>query len=170
MDRHGSEKFDDLFGENTGEPGSLAEIVDKHAGDAIFLSGEDNGSVKGADGGLSDMVGELGQLDPDEDWEDRDDDELSRDAIAGVDITGTATGVARGFGSHLPLDIGSGGFQIEDMPDGALNHARATADAELDDYDDDYLERPDFDSDDTEAEGVRNKKVYDLDINIENED
>jgi len=33
-----------------------------------------------------------------------------------TDIAGHAAGIARGFGSSSPLDIGSGGFQIRDNP------------------------------------------------------
>ena len=48
-------------------------------------------------------------------------------------------GIARGFGTHLPQDIGAGGFQVETIPDSVLNLAtRPLADGEeLDDYDDD---------------------------------
>jgi hypothetical protein len=34
-----------------------------------------------------------------------------------VDITGTVTGVDRGMGTHLPLDLGAGGFQIVEPED-----------------------------------------------------
>jgi hypothetical protein len=33
-----------------------------------------------------------------------------------TDIAGHAAGIARGFGTSLPLDIGAGGFQIRDNP------------------------------------------------------
>ena len=52
---------------------------------------------------------------------------------------GTVAGIARGFGTHLPQDIGAGGFQVETIPDSALKlPPRPLADGEeLDDYDDD---------------------------------
>ena len=167
LDRHGSEEFNELFEENTAEPGTLAEIVDKHAGDALFLSDEKDGSVRGADGGYSDIITELGPLDPDDDWEESDDDTLSGDAIAGVDITGTAPGVARGFGSHLPLDLGAGGFQIEDIPDRALpNMHRPQADEELDDYDDDDPNNGKYDPRDLETLSIPGAKTFDLDSDL----
>ncbi len=138
LNQHGSEKFDELFEENTGAIGDLSDIVDKHAGDAVFLGGINDGSVKGADGGEADFIGEMNSSDPDDFDEERDDDSLSGQAASDVDITGTAAGIARGFGSHVPLDIGSGGFQIEEIPDRALSHlGRTLPDEELDDYDDD---------------------------------
>ncbi len=147
LDQHGSQKFNELFEENTAEPGSLAEIVDKHAGDAIFLGTENDGDVKGADGGLTDFVGSMTERDPNDFYEEDDDDSISSDAIGNVDITGSAAGVARGFGSHVPLDLGSGGFQIEEIPDRAIpNMNRAQATEELDDYDDDDSSNGKYDS------------------------
>jgi hypothetical protein len=146
LNRHGSEKFDKLFEQNTAEPGSLSDIVDKHAGDAIFLSDSDDGGAKGADAGLADFVGEMNMRSEENDWEEVvdnwesvDDDAITSEAVSGVDITGTAQGVARGFGSHLPLDLGADGFQIKSMPNELGRGARHDAlkpGEELDDYDD----------------------------------
>ena len=36
--------------------------------------------------------------------------------IEAVDIAGRAPGVARGFGTSVPMDIGSGGFQVRNNP------------------------------------------------------
>ena len=167
LNQHGSEKFDELFEENTGEPGSLAEIVDKHAGDAIFLSPLSDGDVKGADGGLGDLVGEMEPSDPDDNWEEGDDDRLSSDAIAGVDITGTAAGLARGFGSHVPLDIGSGGFQIEEIPDRALpNRNRPAPGEELDDYDDDDPSNGKYDPRELESLSIPGARTRDQDTGV----
>jgi hypothetical protein len=168
LDQHGSEKFSELFDEDTGEPGSLGEIVDKHAGDAIFLAPEDNRPAKGADGGYSDIVGEMLPSDPDDFYEEGDDDLISGDAIAGVDITGTAPGLARGFGSHVPLDLGAGGFQIENIPDRALPHVnRPLADEELDDYDDDDPGNGKYDPKDLETLSIPGSGTHDEDSDLE---
>jgi hypothetical protein len=168
LDHHGNEKFDELFEENTGEPGALGDIVDKHSGNIVLLPGERDGSVSGADGGLMDFVVELGSSDPDDDWEEADDDGISRDAISGVDITGTTPGLARGFGSHVPLDLGSGGFQIEEIPDRALpNMYRPRADEELDDYDDDNPNNGKYDPKDLEALSIPGSHLHDQDSDIE---
>ena len=57
-----------------------------------------------------------------------------------TDQTGTVEGIARGFGTHLPQDLGRDGFQVEEIPRRALKFrdqpARADGE-ELDDYDDD---------------------------------
>lgn len=140
LNRHGSEKFDQLFEQNTAEPGSLGEIVDKHAGDAVFFLDDDEG-VRGADGGIGDFIPEMNSSNEDDGWDisgDDDDDGLSDEAVSTVDITGTAQGVARGFGSHLPIDLGAGGFQIKQMPDRMLPKNTPNAPGpgeELDDYD-----------------------------------
>ena len=59
--------------------------------------------------------------------------------VLATDGSGTVAGIARGFGTHLPQDIGAGGFQVETIPDSALKYqGRPPADGEeLDDYDDD---------------------------------
>ncbi len=65
LDQHGSQKFNELCSKRTRpSPAHLAEIVDKHAGDAVFLGTENDGDVKGADGGLSDFVGSMTERDP----------------------------------------------------------------------------------------------------------
>jgi hypothetical protein len=43
---------------------------------------------------------------------DLDDD----DRLETTDVGGRAPGIARGFGTSLPMDIGSGGFQVRDNP------------------------------------------------------
>jgi hypothetical protein len=155
LDQHGSEKFNKLFNEDTAEPGTLAEIVDKHAGDALFLSAEDDGSVKGADGGIADFVGEMGEADPDDAYEDYNDLTLTGERVGSVDITGTAEGLARGFGSHRALDLGADGFQIEEIPDRALPYTNRTGtDEELDDYDDDDPTNGKYDPKDLEGLSV----------------
>jgi len=166
MERHGSDKFYQLFEETTAEPGSLGEIVDKHAGDAVFLSGEQQSAAKGADSGLADFVGEMGQSDPDNDWEEREDDKISFDAVSGVDITGSTPGIARGFGSHVSLDLGSGGFQIEDIPETALSHhAVRRPGEELDDYDDDNPDNGKFDPKELEDLSIPGSHLRDQDSN-----
>jgi hypothetical protein len=124
----------DLFDENTNEIGALGDIVEKHAGDAIFLTPAER-SVTGVDAGEGDFEAEMLPTDP---LDDEDDgvpylDEDSKNW--GTDQTGTVTGIARGFGTHLPQDLGAGGFQIEAMPDKALQ-PRVPPTGELDDYDD----------------------------------
>jgi hypothetical protein len=167
LDQHGSEKFDNLFEENTGEPGSLGEVVDKHAGDAVILSDEESGIGKGADGGLADLVGELGQSDPADDSEESDDDAISGDAVSEVDITGSTPGVARGFGSHVALDLGAGGFEIEDIPQRVLpNMQRPHVNEELDDYDDDNPNNGKYDPKDLELLSVPGSKIIDEDSEI----
>jgi hypothetical protein len=60
------------------------------------------------------------------------------DRILVTDQTGSVEGIARGFGTHLPQDLGAGGFHIEEVPDAALRLPRPVIHAgeELDDYDD----------------------------------
>jgi len=51
------------------------------------------------------------------------------------DITGTVQGIGRGFSTHLPQDIGAGGFQIEEVS--SLQDPRADEnDALMDDEED----------------------------------
>ncbi len=130
-----------LFDEDTNQVGSLGEIVEKHAGDAMFLTPPEK-SIGGADGGEADFEAEMLEADPDPEAGDDDNDLYSADderGVFGTDQTGTVEGIARGFGTHLPQDIGAGGFQVETIPDSALKlRARPLADGEeLDDYDDD---------------------------------
>lgn len=64
--------------------------------------------------------------------------EEERDFVGGAgldrapDLTGTVTGIARGMSTHLPQDVGAGGFQIEEpealRDPGALDDLRARAD------------------------------------------
>jgi hypothetical protein len=130
----------DLFDEDTNQIGSLGDIVEKHAGDAVFLTPPEK-SVGGADGGEMDFEAEMLEADPapndgmdDEDFYSASDET----GTLGTDQSGTVAGIARGFGTHLPQDFGAGGFQIEAIPDRALRlQGRPPADGEeLDDYDD----------------------------------
>jgi hypothetical protein len=141
LDKH-DKIHHELFDEDTNQVGSLGDIVDKHAGDAVFLAPVERG-VGGADGGESDFEDEMNEADPAE-REGMDPDDLysadnERD-IFQADQTGTVEGIARGFGTHLPQDLGRGGFQVEEIPRRALKYrdqpARADGE-ELDDYDDD---------------------------------
>ena len=137
LDKH-DKIHHELFDEDTAQVGSLGDIVEKHAGDAVFLAPEEH-SVGGADGGLSDMEAEMNDTDPasEEAIDSRDLYSADDDEIFAADQTGTVAGIARGFGTHLPQDIGSGGFQVEEIPDAALAPGRPLRDGEeLDDYDD----------------------------------
>ncbi len=140
LDRHNGIHHE-LFDEDTNQVGSLGDIVEKHAGDAVFLTPPEK-SVGGADAGLSDWEAEMLEADPAPDAGMDSGDLYSaedEDGIEGTDATGTVAGIARGFGTHLPQDIGAGGFQVETIPDSALKYqARSlAAGEELDDYDDD---------------------------------
>jgi len=152
LDKH-SKIHHELFDEDTAQVGSLGDIVEKHAGDAVFLAPAEK-SVGGADGGMSDYEAEMNEADPaagegfDPDdlysaaGEGFDPDDLysaaDEDALSSTDQTGTVAGIARGFGTHLPQDFGSGGFQVEALPDAALALQRRPLreGEELDDYDD----------------------------------
>jgi hypothetical protein len=155
LDKHGSKKAHELFDENTAQVGSLGEVVDKHAGDSISLT-DDQRSPGGADGGEQDFVAEMNPEDPSAEWEELDDEYAASDredsqGIGETDITGTAAGIARGFGSHLPQDLGSGGFEIEEIPRRALRYqGQPAADEELDDYDDDDPNNGKYDPKDLE--------------------
>ncbi len=140
LDKH-SKIHHELFDEDTNTVGSLGDIVEKHAGDAVFLTPEEK-SVGGADGGLSDWEAEMTETDPAPNaGMDAGDlySEGDEDGLPSADMTGTVAGIARGFGTHLPQDIGGGGFQVEEVPDVALGlPPRIIRDGEeLDDYDDD---------------------------------
>ncbi len=143
LDKH-DKIHHELFDENTNEIGSLGDIVEKHAGDAVFLAAPEH-SPGGADGGEEDFEAEMLEADPaPNDGMDAGDfySAADEDGILGTDQTGTVEGIARGFGTHLPQDIGAGGFQVESIPDRVLNlRPRPLADGEeLDDYDDDTNE------------------------------
>lgn len=136
-----------LFDEDTNQVGSLGDIVEKHAGDAVFLAPPEK-SAGGADGGESDFEAEMLETDPAPGEGMNPDDLYSEGDERGVfsaDATGTVAGIARGFGTHLPQDIGQDGFQVEAIPDSALRMSpRPLADGEeLDDYDDDTDEGKD---------------------------
>ncbi len=131
----------ELFDEDTNQVGSLGDIVEKHAGDAVFLTPAEK-SVGGADGGLSDWEAEMLEADPAPDAGMDEADLYSAEDEEGMpsaDQSGTVAGIARGFGTHLPQDIGAGGFQVETIPDSALKlrPRPLAAGEELDDYDDD---------------------------------
>jgi len=139
LDKHDTIHHE-LFDEDTAQIGSLGDIVEKHAGDAVFLTPPEK-SVGGADGGESDFEAEMLDTDP-APGEGMDPDDLYSEGdergIFAADATGTVAGIARGFGTHLPQDIGRDGFQVETIPDSALKTPpRPLADGEeLDDYDD----------------------------------
>ena len=140
LDKHDSIHHE-LFDEDTNQVGSLGDIVEKHAGDAMFLTPPEK-SVGGMDGGLGDWEAEMLETDPAPNTGMDAGDLYStedQDGVKGTDGSGTVAGIARGFGTHLPQDIGAGGFQIESIPDSALKYqGRPLADGEeLDDYDDD---------------------------------
>lgn len=135
----------ELFDEDTAQVGSLGDIVEQHAGDAVFLTPPEK-STGGADGGYSDWEAEMNETDPAPN-EGMDPDDLysaeDETEVTGTNQTGTVEGIARGFGTHLPQDIGRGGFQVEELPDAAMKLENRPAPAEgeeLDDYDDDAEE------------------------------
>lgn len=131
----------ELFDENTSQIGSLGDIVEKHAGDAVFLTPPEK-SPNDVDGGEEDFEAEMLEADPaPNDGMDSADlfSAADEDGTLGADQTGTVAGIAPGFGTHLPQDFGAGGFQVEAIPDRVLSmQARPLAEGEeLDDYDDD---------------------------------
>ena len=140
LDRHDAVHHA-LFDEDTGQVGSLGDIVEKHAGDAVFLTPPEK-SLNGVDGGEADFEAEMLETDP-APSDGMDDADLysagDEDSIFSTDQTGTVEGIARGFGTHLPQDIGAGGFQVETIPDRVLKlRGKPLAEGEeLDDYDDD---------------------------------
>jgi hypothetical protein len=144
LDKH-DKIHHELFDEDTAQVGSLGDIVEKHAGDAIFLTPAER-SYGGADGGESDFEEEMNATDPAADEGMDPDDLYSAEDERGIfqtDQTGTVEGIARGFGTHLPQDLGRDGFQVEEIPRRALQYrdqpARGDGE-ELDDYDDDKQE------------------------------
>ena len=131
----------ELFDEDTDEIHSLGDIVEKHAGDAVFLTPPEKQN-NDIDGGEMDFEEEMLETDPaPNDLSLRADlySAEDEDNITSTDQSGTVTGIARGFGTHLPQDIGREGFQVESIPDSALKRpGRPLAEGEeLDDYDDD---------------------------------
>ena len=139
LDKH-DKIHHELFDEDTNEVGSLGDLVEKHAGDAVFLTPAER-SIGGADGGEADWEAEMSDTDPADGGDENPGDLYSardEDTIFATDQTGTVEGIARGFGTHLPQDIGAGGFQVEEIPRKALKYqGRPVADGEeLDDYDD----------------------------------
>ena len=132
-----------LFDEDTAQVGSLGDIVEKHAGDAEFLAAPQK-SPNGVDGGEADFEAEMLMADPAAHEDQNPSDMFSPDNETGevsVDQTGTVAGIARGFGTHLPQDIGAEGFQVETLPNSALFAPQPLADGEeLDDYDDNKAE------------------------------
>ncbi|MCW3061439.1 MAG: hypothetical protein JWQ02_3260 [Capsulimonas sp.] len=154
LDKHSSIHHE-LFDEDTAQVGALGDIVEAHAGDAVFLTPAEK-SVGGADGGESDFESEMLSADPDEDAGNDPSDRYSSavdESAWGTDQTGTVEGIARGFGTHLPQDLGRDGFQVEEIPDQALQYqGRAVADGEeLDDYDDEDETNGKFDSEEALA-------------------
>ncbi|MGI4787400.1 MAG: hypothetical protein ACRYFS_00975 [Janthinobacterium lividum] len=130
-----------LFDEDTNQIGSLGDIVEKHAGDAMFLTPAEK-SPNDIDGGEADFEAEMLETDPAPNTGMDEADLYSaedEDETFSTDQSGTVPGIARGFGTHLPQDIGRDGFQVESIPDQALHlRTRPLADGEeLDDYDDD---------------------------------
>ena len=141
FDKH-SKIHHELFDEDTNQIGSLGDIVEKHAGDAVFLTPPEK-SVGGADGGEEDFEVEMLETDPAPSAGGMDDANFysadDEDGTLGTDQSGTVAGIARGFGTHLPQDFGAGGFQVEAIPDRVLKMRGRplAAGEELDDYDDD---------------------------------
>jgi hypothetical protein len=137
LDKH-DKVHHELFDENTNQVGSLGDVVEAHAGDAVFLT-PDEQSIGGADGGEADFEAEMLPTDPDsEDDLDPEDMYADEDQVWATDQTGTVEGIARGFGTHLPQDLGRDGFHVEELPDAALRYQNRVVRAgeELDDYDD----------------------------------
>ena len=150
LDRHGNPLARALFESDTAQVGSLGDIVEDHDGDSLDLLSER--SVGGADSGESDLVAEMYSDDASEEWDDADSQNViprdeDVDSIGETDLTGTAEGIARGFGSHLVQDLGKDGFQIEEIPTAVvpLIH-RPGVSEELDDYDDEDSTNGKFDS------------------------
>jgi hypothetical protein len=142
LNAHGSDIVRNLFEENTNEVKTVGDIIEKHSGDSLILTHTTRGN-RSADEGESDFEEDVLPTDPSEKWESANDEYPGSEGeddegIGETDITGTVTGIARGFGSHLPLDLGADGFQIEEIPDRlAGTHSARKQGEELDDYDDD---------------------------------
>ncbi len=84
----------------------------------------------------ADFVDSMNQTDPDPNT-GADEDDFIGDADLGraPDLTGTVTGIDRGMATHLPQDIGRGGFQIVE-PEAAGDPRALDAGDEVDDEDD----------------------------------
>jgi hypothetical protein len=155
LDKH-DKIHHELFDEDTAQVGSLGDIVEKHAGDAVFLTPAER-SIGGADGGESDFEEEMNDTDPAGDEAMDPDDLYSAEDEVGIyatDQTGTVEGIARGFGTHLPQDLGKDGFQVESIPRRALKYQNRPiiAGEELDDYDDDNDNNGEYDPGDILAQ------------------
>jgi hypothetical protein len=151
LDAHGSDTVRALFEEDTNEVKTIGDIVEKHAGDSLILTPNTRGD-RTADGGEADFEEDALPTDPAERWESLDDsfpgsDSEDDEGIGETDMTGTAPGIARGFGSHVPIDLGADGFQIEELPDRIVTGGIFRGvDEELDDYDDSDDQNGKFDS------------------------
>lgn len=155
LNRHGDPKIRELFDEDTDQVGTLGDLVDARSSDSVRLA-EPEDSEGGVDDGEADFEAEMNPDDPPDEWESADDAYPARqdenDGIGETDITGTARGIARGFGTHLPLDLGKDGFQIEEIPTAAVGKIGSVRDGEeLDDYDDDDPTNGKFDPRDLES-------------------
>jgi hypothetical protein len=174
MQQHGSKMARVLFEGDTPKVRSLWGLVDEHAGDAVFLANEDEQETDAdIDDDEQDFMDEINEeeedvydtpvFDPDERSADDADDDS--DEFGETDIVNADTGIARGFGSNVPIDSGDTGFQIEEIPRRALaGRAKADDGEELDDYDDDDPSNGKFDPRDLEelsipsSARVRNQK------------
>ena len=73
----------------------------------------------------ADVEASMLETDPDPNTGIHDEDLLGGGNLGRApDITGTVTGAAPGLGTHLPIDLGAGGFQIEEPE--ALGDPRVT--------------------------------------------
>jgi hypothetical protein len=148
LDKHGK-MHHLLFDENTAQVGSVGGIVDARTEDS-FLNGDIEHSVGGADGGESDFEAEMLSSDPADDPSINPHDVYADERqIWATDQSGTVEGIARGFGTHLPQDLGREGFQVEEIPAAALAYQNRVLNAgeELDDYDNVDESDGKFDSD-----------------------
>lgn len=150
LDRHGDPAARKLIDSDTAQVGSLGDIVEEHDGDGLSLVEEQ--SIGGADAGESDYIGEMYPDEPPVAWDEVQGeyvppDEDDAEAIGETDLTGSAPGIARGFGTHIAQDLGADGFQIEEIPAAVVPLLqRDQSDEELDDYDDDDPSNGKFDS------------------------
>ena len=73
----------------------------------------------------ADVEASMLETDPDPNAGSHDEDLLGSGNLGRApDMTGTVTGAAPGLGTHLPIDLGAGGFQIEEPE--ALDDPRVT--------------------------------------------
>ncbi len=91
----------------------LTPTVTSFDGDARTKSPADD-ATDTAYMGRADFDEEMLLTDPDPDAGNNAADTMGEGEGRAVDITGTATGIARGMATHLPQDLGAGGFQIEE--------------------------------------------------------